>query len=349
MKKFVFEEGPKSVTLADSSRESINKFREFLDQNDWSWFTGKTVTLIDGTHTAHRAFNVLSDLETSDGTPTGLILGMLNSIHFYEMKEKPDATFIMWDFGKSKFRTAMYPEYKANRSPDEPTPEDIRRYESLKFQMNEVQDIFNMLGYFQIGVPGVEADDLLGIFSEVIKPYAEKVVIISSDKDLWQLIDRNVFIYDSMQKKWITTDIIYDKFGVDTSKIVFHKALCGDGSDNISGIKGVGGKTAADLLNRFGTIDSIFQNMEEVKKIRRACALEGNEDIVRRNLKLVKIITNDLDVLTDEQIDKIHNLCREKFAKLGVPRSIDRHGFIKKCTTLEFQSIIQFLDKWIGI
>ena len=274
---------------------------------------------------------------------------LFRSIHFYDEREKPDATFILWDFGKSKFRTNLYPEYKQSRNTGEPTDEDVARYESLIFQLQEVRQMFSYLGYPQLGVPGVEADDLIGILTHILKPHCQKINIVTGDKDMWQLIDSNVDIYDGMQKKWITIDSVIEKFGVKPEQIIYQKAICGDGSDNIPGVKGVGPKTAATVLNQFKDLDEVFSNSEEVGKMTRAAKIIEDETLVRRNLKLVKIITDDYSILEDKQIEPITQFLNTYIPLVGKPRTVDRKNFIRRCVDLEFNSIIEYLEKWTGI
>ena len=209
----------------------------------------------------------------------------------------PNSMFIAaLDSGRKTFRSEIYPEYKANRKsmPDE-----------LVAQIPLIKEACGRFGFLCIEKPGFEADDIIATC--VRKIADRKVNIISSDKDLMQLLGGNISIYDPMKRKYVTPDDVMEKFGVSPEKVLDVLALMGDTSDNVPGIPGVGVKTAAELINKFGSLDGLVANIESLPKSHKNTRIktEINKAILSR--KLVQL-RDDLDLELSYAVSKPKDL-----------------------------------------
>ena len=215
--------------------------------------------LIDGSGYIFRAYYALPPLSRkSDGLPTGAVAGFCNMLFKLledakskENKEKPTHFVVIFDSARKNFRNDIYEDYKANRSdaPDDLIPQfDYIRKSVLAFNLPSIE----LLNY--------EADDLIATYVEKILKKGAKVTIVSSDKDLMQLYKKGVRIFDPIKNKFISEDDIINKFGVDASKVIDVQSLAGDSSDNVPGVPGIGVKTAAELINTFGTLEDLLKN-----------------------------------------------------------------------------------------
>ena len=180
--------------------------------------------------------------------------------------QKPTHFAVIFDSARKTFRNEIYSDYKANRSeaPDDLAPQfEYIRKSVLAFNLPSVE----LINY--------EADDLIATYTDQILKAGAKVTIVSSDKDLMQLFRKNVRIFDPMKNKFITDEDVKNKFGVDSSKVIDVQALAGDSSDNVPGVPGIGVKTAAELINKFGSLEELLKNAETIKqnKRRETCLL----------------------------------------------------------------------------
>ena len=212
--------------------------------------------LIDGSGYIFRAYYALPPLtRKSDGLPTGAVSGfcsmlfkLLEDSKSDNNLQKPTHFAVIFDSARKTFRNEIYADYKANRSeaPDDLVPQfEYIRKSVLAFNLSSV-DLINY-----------EADDLIATYTEQILAKGAKVTIVSSDKDLMQLYKKEVRLYDPMKNKFITPEDIVNKFGVDSKKVIDVQALAGDSSDNIPGVPGIGIKTAAELINKYGTLEKL--------------------------------------------------------------------------------------------
>ena len=208
--------------------------------------------LIDGSGYIFRAYYALPPLSRkSDGMPTGAVNGFCNMLYKLledskskENLQRPTHFAVIFDSARKNFRNEIYKDYKANRSeaPDDLAPQfEYIRKSVEAFNLPSIE----MLNY--------EADDLIATYCEKILKEGAKVTIVSSDKDLMQLYKKNVRIYDPMKNKFISNEDVLSKFGVDANKVIEVQALAGDSSDNVPGVPGIGVKTAAELINKYGT------------------------------------------------------------------------------------------------
>jgi DNA polymerase-1 len=246
------------------------------------------LTLIDGNSLLFRAYyGVHSRLTRSDGTPTGAVYGFLNMILPVLGAAKPDDSFIcVFDASRQTFRQKIYPEYKANR--DE-TPADLIKQSFM------VRDCMAAIGMPVLCIPDVEADDVIATLSKKFCDMHDKTRIISSDKDLMQLISNCVFMYDGMKQTEIHEPEVFEKFGVKPSQVIDAQSLIGDTSDNVPGVHGIGPKKAAELINQFGSLDGIYEHINEIKNERVRNLLIDGHDAAYISKKLVTLKT-DVDL-----------------------------------------------------
>lgn len=246
------------------------------------------LTLIDGNSLLFRAYyGVHSRLTRGDGTPTGAVYGFLNMILPVLGAAKPDDSFIcVFDASRQTFRQKIYPEYKANR--DE-TPADLIKQSFM------VRDCMAAIGMPVLCIPDVEADDVIATLSKKFCDMHDKTRIISSDKDLMQLISNCVFMYDGMKQTEIHEPEVFEKFGVKPSQVIDAQSLIGDTSDNVPGVHGIGPKKAAELINQFGSLDGIYEHINEIKNERVRNLLIDGHDAAYISKKLVTLKT-DVDL-----------------------------------------------------
>ena len=272
--------------------------------------------LIDGSGYIFRAYYALPPLSRkSDGMPTGAVNGFCNMLYKLledskskENLEKPTHFAVIFDSARKNFRNEIYKDYKANRSdaPDDLIPQfDFIRKSVQAFNLPSVE----LINY--------EADDLIATYVEQILKIGAKVTIVSSDKDLMQLFKKNVRIYDPMKNKFIVEDDVIKKFGVKSDKVVDVQSLAGDTSDNVPGVPGIGVKTAAELINKYGNLEKLLSSAHEIKQNKRRETILENKDKALISKKLVtlkkdvpvKINLNEFK-LKDIEKDKLYEFLR---------------------------------------
>ena len=246
------------------------------------------LTLIDGNSLLFRAYyGVHSRLTRADGTPTGAVYGFVNMILPVLATANPNDSFVcVFDASRISFRQSIYPEYKANR--DE-TPAD------LITQSFMVRECMSAIGMPVLCIPGVEADDVIATLSRQFCDMHDKTRIITSDKDLMQLVSHCVFLYDGMKQTEIHDQQVFEKFGVKPSQVIDAQSLIGDTADNVPGVHGIGPKKAAELLTQFGTLDGIYEHIDEIKNERIRNMLIDGRDNAYLSKKLVTL-KDDVDL-----------------------------------------------------
>lgn len=219
------------------------------------------LTLIDGNSILFRAYyGVHSRLSRADGTPTGAAYAFLNMMLPVFAAADPDDIFVcVFDASRKTFRQDIYPEYKANR--DE-TPAD------LITQSVMMQRGLSEMGVPVLCIPNVEADDVIATLATQNCQIADKTRIMTGDKDLMQLVSDCIFLYDGMKQKTIGRNEVIEKFGVPPERVVDVQSLMGDSTDNVPGVRGIGPKKAAELINEFGSLDELYANVDNVKNER---------------------------------------------------------------------------------
>jgi DNA polymerase-1 len=264
--------------------------------------------LIDGSGYIFRAYYALPPLtRKSDGLPTGAVSGfcsmlfkLLEDSKSNENLQKPTHFAVIFDSARKTFRNEIYSDYKANRAeaPDDLAPQfEYIRKSVLAFNLPSV----DLLNY--------EADDLIATYVDQILKAGAKVTIVSSDKDLMQLYKKGVRIFDPMKNKFINEEDVFKKFGVDASKVIDVQALAGDSSDNVPGVPGIGVKTAAELINKYGTLDKLLKSTHEIKQNKRRETLIENKDKALISKELVTLkhdapVDRDLSEFKLKEIDK---------------------------------------------
>ena len=321
--------------------------------------------LIDGSGYIFRAYYALPPLSRkSDGLPTGAVSGFCSMLHKLledaksdDSKNKPTHFAVIFDSARQNFRNEIYKEYKSNRSE---APEDlVPQFEYIRKSV----EAFNLPS---IEMLNYEADDLIATYTKQILEKGAKVTIVSSDKDLMQLLRKGVRIFDPMKNKEIGLKEVNEKFGVDPSQVIDVQALAGDSSDNVPGVPGIGVKTAAELINKYKTLENLLKNASEIKQNKRRQSILENKDKAIISKKLVTLkenvpIKENLENFTLKEIDKekLYSFLREMEFNRLLSQSISRHGEIEtkkiniekqtKIDTKKYKTIMNFeeLDKWI--
>ena len=255
----------------------------------------KTLYLIDGSSYIFRAFfGVRQQLSTSNGFPTNALYGFINMLQKVIRDEKPDYLVVAFDSPDKTFRHKIYPNYKANR--DAP-PEELSR------QFPYFEPLVTAYGLSSIRRPGFEADDIIGTLAKKGQQKGLDIVIVSGDKDMMQLISPHIYMLDTMKNKKFMDKEVVEKFGVQADKVVEVMGLMGDSSDHIPGVKGVGPKTAAELIRKFGSIESLYKRIDEVEKKNLKEKLERDKENAFMSRELVSIDTEmDLEFNSDLMI-----------------------------------------------
>ncbi len=269
--------------------------------------------LIDGSGYIFRAYYALPPLtRKSDGLPTGAVSGfcsmlfkLLEDSKSDNNTQKPTHFAVIFDSARKNFRNEIYSDYKANRSeaPDDLVPQfEYIRKSVMAFNLPSV-DLVNY-----------EADDLIATYADQILQKGAKVTIVSSDKDLMQLYRKDVRLYDPMKNKFIESEDIINKFGVDSKKVIDVQSLAGDSSDNVPGVPGIGVKTAAELINKYGTLEKLLDNAHKIKQNKRRETLLDNKD---KAIISKKLVTLKKDVPVDRTIEefKLQEIDKDKLYK----------------------------------
>ncbi len=288
--------------------------------------------LIDGSGYIFRAYYALPPLSRkSDGLPTGAVSGfcsmlfkLLEDSKSDQNLQKPTHFAVIFDSARKTFRNDIYSDYKANRSeaPDDLAPQfEYIRKSVLAFNLPSVD------------LPNYEADDLIATYVDQILKKGARVTIVSSDKDLMQLYQKNVRIFDPMKNKFITEEDVFKKFGVDASKVIDVQSLAGDSSDNVPGVPGIGVKTAAELINKYGTLEKLLKSAHEIKQNKRRETLLENKDKALISKKLVTLdhkspIKRELSEFELKSIDKdkLYKFLREMEFNRLLSSAISAYG-----------------------
>jgi len=275
--------------------------------------------LVDGTGFAFRSYYAIrSGMTTSKGQPTNAVYGFARILLKILREQQPTHIVMAFDAGGGTFRNEMYAEYKATR---QETPEDLRSQLPLMTTLVEAFDIP------VLRVPGVEADDVIGTLARRAEDAGMEAVIVSGDKDLLQLVSDRVRVYDPSKGDagiWYTPNEVRERFGVEPERVIDVLALMGDASDNVPGIRGIGEKTATKLLETYGSLDDLYQHVDEVKgKVHER--LIDDKEMAYLSRKLVTIAT---DVPLDIDLES----CRRK--------ELDRARLADVFAQLEFTSLL---------
>lgn len=250
-----------------------------------------TLFLVDGSGYIFRAYYGIRPLSNREGVPTNAVYGFTTMLIKLLRQHKPQHLAIAFDTKEKTFRHDIYADYKANRPPP---PEDLVPQFAL------IQQLVDSFAIKKLVEPGYEADDLIGTAARLGKAQGRKVVIVTADKDMMQLVDDDIVLYDEMRASRAKTkgsalvdrEAVIDKFGVPPELVIDALALAGDKSDNVPGVRGIGEKTAALLINEFGSVEQILENAHTIKQKGRREKLLADADIARVSKQLVTIDTH---------------------------------------------------------
>ena len=326
--------------------------------------------LIDGSGYIFRAYYALPPLSRkSDGLPTGAVSGfcsmifkLLEDARADDSVHKPTHFAVIFDSAKKNFRNEIYKDYKANRSE---APEDlVPQFEYIRKSVKA----FNLPS---IELLNYEADDLIATYSKQIIEAGDKVTIISSDKDLMQLVSKKVRLYDPMKSKVLNEKDVEEKFGVKPEQVIDVQALAGDSSDNVPGVPGIGIKTASELIRKYKTLENLLKKSNEIPQKKRRETLLLNKD---KAILSKKLVTLKSDVPVKENVksfllkkiekDKLYNFLRDMEFNRLLSQAISIYGemtsqknnetkskIMEKIDISKYENISEEknLNKWIKI
>ncbi len=274
------------------------------------------IVIIDGTNALYRAFFALPGLRAPDGSPTNAAYGFVTMLSKVIREEQADAVIVVFDARGKTFRHALYADYKAGR---EAQPEDLSAQIPLVHELVEAHRIPIL------EVPDFEADDVIATLV-ARAPKAARVFIVSTDKDLMQLVNENVMLLDGLQGRRYDSAAVEERFGVPPDKVLDVRALVGDPSDNIPGVRGIGAKGAAQLITEWGDLENLLQHVDEVKAKRARNALGEHAEDARLSKQLSTLRTDvplplELSdaVLTGPDVDRLRAL----YERLGFTRLLE--------------------------
>ena len=322
--------------------------------------------LIDGSGYIFRAYYALPPLSRkSDGLPTGAVNGfctmlykLLEDSRSDDSKNKPTHFVVIFDSARKNFRNEIYKDYKANRTE---TPEDLApQFEYIRKSV----EAFNVTSAEMLNY---EADDLIATYTDKIIKKGAKVTIVSGDKDLMQLVKPGVRLYDPMKSKVLGNKEVKEKFGVEPSKVVDVQALAGDSSDNVPGVPGIGIKTAAELINKYKSLETLLEKAHEIPQNKRRETILENKNKAILSRKLVELkndvpVKQKIETFTLKKInkEKLYDFLREMEFNRLLSQVISRYGetFEQKVKNLKktpifdlkkYQTILKInqLEEWI--
>lgn len=285
----------------------------------------KKYILVDVSGYIFRAFYALPPISRSDNLPVGAVYGFCNMLLklLIERDGKDEIVVVIFDAARKNFRNEIYPEYKTNRQ--EIPAELVPQFAYIR----KAVEAFNLPSIEQLGF---EADDLIATYAELAKQNGDNVVIYSSDKDLMQLLDTNVAIFDPLKQKVVDKDAVFNKFGVEPSKVVDVQALIGDSTDNIPGVKGIGPKTASELINKYGNLENLLLNARNIKQDKRRETIEANAELAKISKQLA---TLKKDVPLSTPIEELKKT------------PVDAEKLLNFINEMEFKSLINKTNKFI--
>ncbi len=284
--------------------------------------------LVDGSAYIFRAYYGLPPMNRADGTPINAVFGFTNMLVKLIEDYSDDKMIVIFDAARENFRNQIYPEYKANRgeAPDDLIP-----------QFPLIRKCVKSFNIPQLEIEGFEADDLIATYVSLAEKDKIETIIVSSDKDLMQLVSKNVTMLDPMKNKKIEIKDVEEKFGVQPDKVIFIQALTGDKVDNIPGAPGIGPKTASQLINEFNDIDGLMKNLSKIKQEKRRNILTEAENDIRLSLELVTL-KNDVQI--PDSINKIKTYNELKNENNNIFEFLKEQGFRSTSERLKSNSFI---------
>ncbi len=272
--------------------------------------TRPSLYIVDALNFLFRAFHALPPLTTSRGVQTGAIYGLCQMILRIEREQRPTHLCVVYDAPGDNFRNAIFPAYKAHRPPMPP---------ELAAQLGMVRRVIEAFGLTQLEVEGFEADDIIATLAGIAKAAGMEVVVCSSDKDLLQLCDEQVAVLDTMRNRRLGPAEVREKFGVLPDRVGDVLALMGDSIDNVPGVAGIGPKTAAELINKFGSLEALLAGAHEIKGKRGVSIVEA-ADAIRLSRELVRLRE---DVPLPRTLEELHRIEPDKEQLRGLFRELE--------------------------
>jgi DNA polymerase-1 len=266
--------------------------------------------IVDALNFLFRAFHALPPLTTTKGVPTNALHGFSQMLLRMEREQRPTHLCVVFDAPGENFRYELYPAYKAHRTPMPP---------ELASQIAMVHTVIEAFGLTELQVPGYEADDIIATLAKVAVAAGMEVVICSSDKDLQQLCSAEVNILDTMRNRRLGPPEVQEKFGVPPELVGDVLALMGDSIDNVPGVDGIGPKTAAELINKFGSLEELLARAGEVKG-KRGEALVAARDTVRLSRELVRLRD---DAALPKTLEQLHRVEPDRERLLALFRELE--------------------------
>lgn len=269
----------------------------------------RTVYLIDGSSFLYRAYYGLRPMHTANGEVVQAVYGFARMLKKIFKEHHPQYAALVWDSKGPTERQQIFAEYKATR---QAPPSD------LFTQKDHIIDLANLIGLAQIAKAGIEADDLIYSLACDFKKQGYQVVLVTSDKDLFQLLDEQVVVLDTFKDQLITREMHEAKLGFGVDRIALYYAIVGDASDNIPGVRGIGQKGATELVQKFENLDQIYQGLDQVTKPKMRQSLIDHKTDAYLSFELFSLRYHALNLtLEDLRFDeKKWNLARDLFAKL---------------------------------
>ena len=281
----------------------------------------REVYLIDGSAYIYRAYHAIAPLSTSRGVPTHAVLGFVNMVRRLMRDKQPVYLAIAFDSRGPVFRHQLYAEYKATRPP---MPDDLRQ------QLPYIKRFVAASNILTLEQEGVEADDIIASTTRFFSEQGHRVVLVSGDKDLLQLVGETVVVWDPMKDRSFDRQAVHDKYGVFPEKLLDLFALIGDSSDNVPGVPGIGPKKAEQLINTYGSLDDLYRRLPELSPSKMKENLEKNQHAAELSRQLIRLKA-DVPVPSDFSAYQVREENAEELAVLF--------------GELEFNSLLKGLDR----
>ena len=308
--------------------------------------TNETLYLIDGSSYIYRAYFAIRHLSSPSGHPTNAIYGFIQMLLKLLKDYNPQHVAVVFDAGRTTFRTEMYPDYKANRAA---MPDDLR------MQMEPIREVVRAFNIPALELQGYEADDIIGALAGRFAAQGGKVVVVTGDKDLMQIVTDNVTLLDTMKGKESGIADVIERFGVGPELVIDILGLAGDSSDNIPGVPGIGEKTATKLILEFGSLDRLLEHADEVKGKNGERLREFREQaLLSRRLATIECnvpLDVDIETLTAREPDQeTLNLFFKKFGftslikELTGTATLSTERYHTVTTAEAFESLVSALE-----
>jgi len=320
----------------------------FLMENQGSQMNRPEVYLVDGSAYIYRAYHAIRPLSNSSGLPTHAVYGFTTILRRILREKKPQCLAVAWDTKGPVFRHRLYPEYKANRPP---MPEDLVPQISY---IHKVVDAYNI---FSMEHEDLEADDLIASATRRLVENGCRVMIVSGDKDLLQLVSEQVTLWDPMSDKLMDEAAVEKKYGVRPVQLLDYLALTGDSADNIPGVPGVGPKTAQKLIAAYGSLEGLYAEVDGLKKSKMKERIIAHKDDAFLSRDLIRLFEDaevqgepEAYVVGDPDTDKLRELLTElEFSSLlaadAPAQKVDTDSFVLVQTEKQLEVLVELLAK----